>query len=95
MDEELVFKQQKVESLNDVFDWKNALDQRVIFLDHVEQLIKLFELYPNDYIRLQEELRLARDKTKWSIQECKKQFAFTRIRYESGWEKTLEIEGSD
>ena len=95
MDEELVFKQQKVEALNDAFAWKNALDQRVIFLEHVEQLLKLFELYPNDFIHLQTELRTARDKTKWSISECKKQFAFTRMRYESGWNETLEIKGSD
>lgn len=95
MDEELVFKQQKVECVNDAFAWKNALDQRVIFLDHVEQLIKLFELYPKDFLSLQTDLITARDKTKWAISECKKQFAYTRMRYESGWEKTLELEGSD
>jgi len=95
MDEELVFKQQKIEAINDAFAWKNAIDQRVIFLDHIEQLIKLFELYPKDYVPLQNQLILARDMTKWSIKEAKKQFAFNRMRYEAGWEKTLEIEGND
>lgn len=94
MNEDAIFKKQKVGDLNDAFAWKDALEQRAVFLEHIEQLIKLLELYPDDYVRLHDELRLARDKTKWSISECKKQFAFTRMRYESGnWKHDLEIEG--
>jgi len=84
-------KQQKVVALNEAMAWKNAMEQRVVFLDHVEQLIKLFELYPKDFIRLQEDLRDARDKTKWSITEAKKQFAYTRQRFESGFDSLDEL----
>jgi len=86
-----ICKQQKVVALNEAMAWRNALEQRVVFLDHVEQLIKLFELYPNDYIGLQEKLIDARDKTKWSIQECRKQFAYTRQRFESGFDSLDEL----
>jgi len=91
MDFDKEIKRQKIESLNDAFAWKNALDQRVIFLDHIEQLIMIFELYPKDFIRLQDDLKEARDKTKWSIQECKKQFAYTRQRFESGFDCLDEL----
>jgi len=96
MNFEKEYKHQKieslnVESLNDAFAWKNALDQRVIFLDHVEQLIKIFDLYPKDFLSLQTELRTARDKTKWSIQECRKQFAYTRQRFASGFDSVDEL----
>jgi len=86
-----VCKQQKVVALNEAMEWRNALEQRVIFLDHLEQLIKLFELYPKDFIRLQDDLKEARDKTVWSIQECKKQFAYTRQRFESGFDDLNEL----
>lgn len=86
-----VCKQQKVVALNEAMAWRNAIEQRVIFLDHVEQLIKLFELYPKDFICLQERLIEARDKTKWSITEAKKQFAYTRQRFESGFDTLEEL----
>jgi len=55
-----VCKQQKVVALNEAMEWRNALEQRIVFLDHLDQL-------------------------------CKKHFAFTRQRYESGWDEVVEI----
>ena len=81
---EVLCKKQKVIALNECIEWDNAIKQREVFLSHIDEMLLLFELYPKDFIYLQEELRRVKKTTEWSIEEAKKQFAFTKMRFENG-----------
>jgi len=89
---EKLCKKQKVLAFNECIEWDNAIKQRKVFLSHVNEMLKLFELYPQDFIPLQIELTRAKEKTEWSIKESAKQFAFTKMRFDAGMKYMGELE---